>query len=237
MHPSPHFPSRLLPALAMASLLGAALTLVPEQAHGRPAVPAADGPSDLQYLSQVGGSLIDIAATNAVDDKRLFVAMGARIEVYDVQDAGSPRRLGESAPLPSNATHLDEDGGPLGAARSVRGLAFAGDRLYAYLSPPRGTDQPREIGRFIAGLATLRSIAILPDGGLRPLGDLDLATNLNTGAAHRPVVDGAYVAVSGGPVGVALARRASGRGVFPDVLVPLRACTSRRGATGSWPSA
>lgn len=68
--------------------------------HGRPAVPAADGPSDLQCLSQVGGSLIDIAATNAVDDKRLFVAMGARIEVYDVLDAGSPRRLGESAPLP-----------------------------------------------------------------------------------------------------------------------------------------
>jgi hypothetical protein len=133
------------------------------------------------------------------------LAAGAGTTVYAGTDNAIVTLDIEDPDLLVRRGHLEM--GQPGAARAVRGLAFAGDRLYANLSPPRGMGQPQEIGRFIAGLATLRSIAILPDGGLRPLGDLDLAANLNTGAAHRPVVGGAYVAVSGGPVGVALARR------------------------------
>lgn len=66
----------------------------------------------------------------------------------------------------------------------------------------------------------MRAIDILPEGSLRPRSDLVLAANFSSGAAYRPVVDGAFVAVSSGTVGVMIARRASGRGTFADLLLP-----------------
>ncbi|MBK8539109.1 MAG: hypothetical protein IPL60_03740 [Ardenticatenia bacterium] len=113
------------------------------------------------------------------------------------------------------------DIGPADAPRAVRGLTWTGDRLYALLASPRGPDEPQEVGRFAnGGTGTLRSIDLRPDGSLRARGALDIAANFNTGAAHRLLVHAADIAVSGGPTGVTLIRRASGRGVFADVFVP-----------------
>ncbi len=107
------------------------------------------------------------------------------------------------------------------ASRAVRGLGWQHGRLYALLAfPPTGdlNATSRDAEGFAA---TLRSIEVAPDGHLRAIEDLPLAGNFKTGAALRPLVQGPFVAVTSGRMGVALIRRASGRGVYPDLFMPI----------------
>lgn len=97
------------------------------------------------------------------------------------------------------------------AARAVRGLGWQHDRLYALLAfPPTGDLSAPGLDNEGFG-ATLRSIEVARDGQLRAIEDLPLAGYFNTGAAHRPMVQGPHVAVTGGRMGVAFTRTCSCR--------------------------
>ena len=122
MIPSSRRPACALLALATAVLAANSATVGTGIAQTHLAGPAAEAAPDLRYLSQVGGSLTTMAAINDGDDQRLFIALGARIEVYDVRDADAPQWLGESVALPAAATHMAIDGGKLYATLLGGGL-------------------------------------------------------------------------------------------------------------------
>ena len=76
--------------------------------------------SDLTMHSQLGGQRFSIAATEDALGQRLFLGIGARIEVYDVEDIAAPVRIGSTKPLPSYVQELQIEG-PLLYAHVYRG--------------------------------------------------------------------------------------------------------------------
>lgn len=120
-HPSG--PSRLQTTAALLTAAAAAFAMA-ARSTAQPAAPAVQAPG-LEVLAQHGGG-VEVAVA---DGDVLYVAVGSRIEAYDVADPARPVLLGSSPPLPSLVQNLAIDGPRLYATVYRGGLrAFAIDR-------------------------------------------------------------------------------------------------------------
>lgn len=101
--------------------------------------------------------------------------------------------------------------GEEGAERSVRGIGWQGNRLFALLTfapaPPVGSyDQPTDAH---GHGAALRVLDVEADGRLVPRDELPLAASLNSSAAYRVLAADGFVSVAGGYMGLTLLRQGS----------------------------